>query len=152
MNISKQRIYSGLLILGGGILLFLTLKLLFQGAIYFMEFWVICLLIIEMIIDLFVIFFSMRWWITDDAANDSLPLRFGAAAAILHAIRVLVFVIGRIGPLVNFDLKAEYKTSHYGGSEIGWVWFAAIMSILGIIAVIVIWKLRSSSKRSGGKV
>jgi hypothetical protein len=48
----------------------------------------------------------------------------GAAAAILHAIRVLIYMLGRTGPWVNFDEKPGHRDSYT--FEWFWVYFAAI--------------------------
>ena len=146
---SKQRLYASLLILGASILLFRTLKLISLGYVEIWVLWVAILMIIEMLIDLGWILSSVRWWIANDKSKDSLPLRFGAAAAILHAFRVLIYVIGRVGPWTNFDIRPEYWESTHAD----WSWtevnFAAIMSILGLIGVIVIWRLRLRTKKLG---
>jgi hypothetical protein len=77
----------------------------------------------------------LRWLISNDALKATFPLQMGAAAAILHAIRVLIYVLGRTGPWVNFDVKPIYHSSY--SFDWFWVWFAAILSVLGIIGVIV---------------
>ena len=102
--------------------------------------WVISLTILESIIDFSCIIGSLRWLISNDALKATMPLRLGAAAAILHAIRVLIYVLGRTGPWVNFDVKPIYRSSY--SFEWFWVWFAAVLAVLGVIGVIVIWRLR----------
>jgi hypothetical protein len=143
--VSKQRIYAFLLILGASILLFRTLRLLFfEQGLEMLVLWVIILTVLESIIDSCCIIGSLRWLISNDALKATFPLRLGAAAAILHAIRVLIYVLGRTGPWVNFDVKPIYRSSY--SFDWFWVWFAAILSVLGVIGVIVIWKLRRRSK------
>lgn len=143
--VTKQRIYAFLLILGASILLFRTLRLLFlEQGLEILVLWVIILTVLESIIDSCCIIGSLRWLISNDALKATFPLRLGAAAAILHAIRVLIYVLGRTGPWVNFDVKPIYRSSY--SFDWFWVWFAAILSVLGVIGVIVIWKLRRRSK------
>lgn len=141
-NTSKQRIYSTLLILGACVLLFRTVTMIVQGNLEILVFWVSFLLILEMLIDLSCIIASIPWWISRDKTKDRLPLRIGAAAAILHAIRVLIFILGRTGPWIDFDVRPEHRALHDTRWSWGWVWFAAIMAVLGIIGVIVIWTVR----------
>ena len=86
---SKQRLYAGLIFLGAGVLLFRTLRLVFTGALSILVPWVSVLLFVEMLLDLTCMVFATRWWIAGDASKDRIPLRLGAAAAILHAVRVL---------------------------------------------------------------
>ena len=138
---SKQRIYAFLLILDASILLFRTLRLMFfEQGLEILVLWVIILTIVEFIIDFSCIIGSLRWLISNDALKATLPLRLGAAVAILHAVRVLIYVLGRTGPWVNFDVKPIYHSSYI--FEWFWVWFAVVLSVLGVIGVVVIWRLR----------
>ena len=137
---SKQRIYASLMILGASILLFRTMRMiLVEKAFEILVLWVFALLIVEFLIDLSCILASIRWFTTSKRVNARLPLWFGAIATILHSIRVLIYVLGRTGPWVNFDVKPEYKNSY----TFEWflVYFAGILSILGIVGVIVIWQI-----------
>ena len=144
-TISKQRIYAFLLILGASILLFLTLRMMFvEQALEILVLWVFLLLIVECLIDISCIVASLRWLISNDELKATFPLQLGAAAAILHAIRVLIYVLGRTGPWLNFDVKPIYHSSY--SFNWFWVWFAAILSVLGVIGVIVIWILRRRAK------
>ena len=139
---SNQRLYALMLILGAGILLFRTLRLIYLGYLEIFVLWVAIWLILELLVDLGCIISSIRWWITNDKNQDRLPLRLGATAAIVHAIRVLFYVVGRVGPWINFDIKPKYWVTPY----VHWNWvevyFAASMSVLGVIGVIIIWRLR----------
>jgi len=113
-----------------------------QGSLEILVLWVSLLLLAELLIDLGCAVFSIVWWIHNDASKDKIPLRLGAAAALLHAFRVLIFVAGRFGPWVNFDVRPEHQALHYTRWNMGEVYFAGIMSILGVIGVIVIWQYR----------
>jgi hypothetical protein len=145
----KQRIYASLLILGASILLARTITMLFQGAFDIMVLWVFLLLITEMLIDASCIITSIPWWISNNKDKDSVPLSFGAAAAIFHAIRVLIFVLGRTGPWLDFDVRPDQRAIHYTRWTWGEVYFAATLSILGVIGVLVIWWLRKKARRKG---
>ena len=143
---SRQRFYAGLLFLGGGFLLYRTIYLITHGSFEINVLWVNFLIIIEMILDICVMIFCLKWWIANNASYDSIPLRLAAAVTIFHALRVLVFAIGRIGPWINFDVRPEHRALHYTRWSIEGVYFASIMSVLGIIGVIVIWRLRKKQK------
>jgi hypothetical protein len=145
---SKQRIYASLLILGASILLFRTIVMLFQGVFDILVLWVFLLLIAELLIDAGCILTSAGWWIANNAKKASVPLRFGAAAAILHAVRVFIFVLGRIGPWINFDVRPAQRALHHTRWTWNEVYFAAIMSVLGIIGVIIIWRIRRQAKKN----
>lgn len=147
---SKQRIYAFLLILGASTLLFRTIRMvLIENAFNILVFWVFSLLIIEFLIDLSCVLSSIRWFISNNSLKARLPLRLGASAAIFHAIRVLIFVLGRTGPWINFDVKQEYRDSYT--FKWFWVYFALILSILGILGVIVIWQIILDKKRKRTK-
>lgn len=145
---SKQRLYAALLMLGAGILLFRTLRMLAQGALAVLQPWVSALLVLELLIDLGCLLAAARWWIANDPGKDRLPLRLGAAAALLHAFRVLIFVMGRVGPWINFDVRPEQRALHHTRWSWGWLYFAAVMSVLGVLGVIVIWQRRRRARRS----
>ena len=143
--ISKQRMYGLLLAMGASLLLWRTFQLMFvEQGLEILVLWVITLTILESIIDFSCIITSLKWLISNDAQKATIPLKLGAIAAILHAIRVLIYVLGRTGPWVNFDVKPIYHSTY--SVEWFWVWFAAALSILGIIGVIVIWQVRSHSR------
>jgi len=134
------------MILGAGILLFRTIRLLSveKGWTMLAE-WVIGLTFVEMAIDLLCIFFSIQWLLSKEGNNKKFALQLGAAAALFHAFRVLIYVLGRTGPWINFDLKPEYQADHEG--NMFWVYFAAILSLVGIVGVIVIWRLIQKARR-----
>jgi len=146
--ISKQRLYALLLILGSSILIYRTLSMmLLENAFEILVWWVVFLLIAEFLIDLACFAASFRWYIKNAPEKGVLPLRLGAAAAILHAIRVLIYVLGRTGPWINFDVKPVHHATYT--FEWVWVYFAATLAILGVIAVIIIWQIiRQRRKRT----
>ncbi len=144
---SKQRLYASLLILGACILLFRTILMTAQGQLSILVAWVSALLFMEMVVDAACLSSAIRWWVKNDQNYDRLPLRLGAAAALLHAFRVLVFVLGRTGPWVDFDVRPAERALHSARWSWAGVYFAAIMSGLGVLGVLIIWMLRRRAKR-----
>ena len=144
-DLSKQRLYASLLILGACILLFRTIMLVAGGSLSVLVLWVSFLLVLEMLIDTGWLVSSILWLISNDKNRDSWPLKIAAGAIILHAVRVLIFVMGRVGPWIDFDVRPGQRLLHYTR----WTWFgvvfAAIMSILGVLGVIVVWRIRRRS-------
>jgi len=135
------------MILGACILLFRTLRLLtIENGWETLAIWVITCTIIEMLIDLFCIAFSFSWLIKTSPNSKIIALRLGVAAAIFHAFRVFIYVIGRVGPFYNFDLKPQFRNTQ--NAEMFWVYFASILSISGVIGVIIIWRI---IKKGGSK-
>lgn len=142
----KTQHYAAFLFLGACILLALSIHMVSEGALEMLMPWVSLLLMFELAIDLVWLFQAANWWISPDKQKIKKTLNLAAAAIILHAIRVLVFVLGRIGPWIDFDRKPEYRPLQY--SEWGWLYFAGIMSVLGVIGVIVVWRIRHHLKKS----
>ncbi|WP_146613541.1 hypothetical protein [Arenibacter echinorum] len=110
--------------------------------------WVAALLFMEFLFDLGWLFSSILWWISNKRKWLKITLRLAATAIILHAIRVLIFILGRVGPWIDFDYRPEYRPLQY--SDRTWIYFAAIMSILGVIGVIVVWIARRHLKTRKG--
>jgi len=142
----KTRYYAAFLFLGACILLTRTIQMVSEGALEMLMPWVSLLLMFELAIDLAWLFQAANWWISPDRQKIKKTLNLAAAAIILHAIRVHVFVMGRYGPWIDFDHKPEYRPLLY--SEWGWLYFAAGMSVLGVIGVIVVWSIRHRLKKS----
>jgi len=146
-NISKQRHYASFLILGAGILLFRAITMLSEGALFTLVLWVSVLLLAEFLIDSGCLLSSVRWWITQDKNHSRIPLRLGASAAILHAVRVLIYVIGRVGPWVDFDVKPAHRVMQADEWSWTWLYIAAVLSVLGVIGVWIICTLDRRAKR-----
>ena len=145
---NKRRLYASLLILGAGILLFRTIRLLtIEDGWVTLAGWVIALTFIEMAIDILCILFSFHWLWQNSTKSKKNALRTGAAAAIFHAFRVLIYVLGRTGPWVNFDVKPEYRETHQ--VDLFWVYFAAILSVMGILGVLIIWAIIRKQRKEG---
>lgn len=144
---SKQRIYALLLILGSGFMFARTIWLVAGGILTTNAWWVSVLLFAEMLIDLGCLVCSIWWFVSNDPAWDRVPLRFGTAVVLLHALRVLIFALGRTGPWVNFDVKPEYRSVHDQTWSWGEVYFASIMAILSIIVIMIIWRIRVQNRK-----
>ncbi|MDH3650383.1 MAG: hypothetical protein OEQ53_11910, partial [Saprospiraceae bacterium] len=127
---SRQRLYAFLLILGATILLVRISILLVGDAFGIFVIWVFCLLLLELLTDLLCLLASIRWWISKDMAKSRAPLRLAAGVVVIHAIRVLVFVLGRIGPWIDFDVRPEQRALHDARWSWEGVYFAAAMSFI----------------------
>jgi hypothetical protein len=137
---SRQRFYASLLSVGAAFLLFRTFSMMSVGqAFKIFVVWVSALLVAESILDLACLIGSVRWVIAPDQRKASRALRLCVAVIILHAIRVLVYVLGRTGPWINFDMKPIYRAYHV--TNWFWVYFAGICSALSLAAVVVVWQI-----------
>lgn len=143
---NDQRIYAGLLFAGAALLWSRTIIMMVQGALEILTWWVSALLILEALIDLGCMAASWHWFRKASPKYAQAPLQLGAAAAILHAIRVLIFVLGRTALLMNFDVRPAHRALHDTRWSWGWLYFAAAMSVLGIIGVWAIWYYRKRSR------
>ncbi|MGB5371416.1 MAG: hypothetical protein WBN18_13385 [Flavobacteriaceae bacterium] len=145
---SKPRLYASLLILGASILLARTIIMLFQGALMTLAPWASFLLIAELLIDLGCILASVFWFRANDPAKERLPLNLAAMAVVLHAFRVLVYVVGRVGPWIDFDINRK----RFQSQPVEWSWaqvyLASFLSILGLIGLVIIWGVRVRTKRN----
>jgi hypothetical protein len=145
----RTRLWASLLAFGAAVILYRTLSMIFlEDALTLLMPWVIALLFLEMAVDALCLAFAIRWAVSVNPAHATLPLRLGAVAAILHAFRVLIYVLGRTGPWVDFDRRPEFR-----GEEPAWFWvvFAAILSVLGIVGVVVIWRIRKHRAMRAGE-
>jgi hypothetical protein len=145
--ISKQRMYASLLVLGACVLLFRAVVMIFEGSLGFLVLWVSILLIAEFGVDLACLLNSVVWWISNDINRASLPLKLGASAVILHAVRVLIFVMARVGPWIDFDVRAEHRALHHTRWTWQGVYLASILTVLGLIGVCAIWAIRRKRSR-----
>ena len=134
---NKKKVFPLLLTLGAVVLVFRTIRLLFfENGLHSLMLWVIILTFIEMIIDLSCIFFSLKWFFKNNGKDVIISLKLAASAAIFHAFRVLIYVLGRVGPWQDFDLKPELRANHT--ANMFWVIFAAVLSISGVAGVFII--------------
>lgn len=142
LRTDSGRLGAGLLFGGAAVLAYRTVALAAGEARAVLKRWVMALTFVEMVVDALTMIASMRWWVSRSPADARFPLRAGAAAALLHAARVLVFVVGRTGPWRDFDVRPEHRAEH----DDRWSWteviFAGTTSILGVIGVFVIWSKR----------
>lgn len=136
-----QRLYASLIILGAGVLLYRAVTMINQGSLRVLVTWVAALLFLELLIDLSCFITSIPWWISKQKQKSRLPLILGATAAIVHAVRVLIFILGRIGPFINFDVRQEQRELHASRWNWNQIYFAGALSILGILGVIIIFIL-----------
>ena len=148
MRWSRQRLYATLIFLGAGFLFFRTVRMMTQDALVWMVPWVAALLIAESLLDATILLGAARWWMTQAEDHARFPLRATAAAVFLHAGRVLVYALGRLGPWIDFDIRLEHRAVYSSRGSMGWVYFASVMSVLGILGVIIVWRNRRRGKKN----
>jgi hypothetical protein len=128
---------------GAGILLYRTIALIAGGARKVLERWVVWLTFLEMAIDVVTFGSALRWWRSKNPDHARSALVAGACATLVHAGRVAVFVVGRTGPWIDFDVREDARADH----DERWTWpqvvFAGTLSTFGVVGVVVIWIVRT---------
>lgn len=107
--------------------------------------WVYALLVLELLADVVAVIVLARWFVTNTAAVQAFALRITGLVVILHAIRVAIFSLGRIGPWIDFDVRPEAQAAHADRWTWGGVWFASILSLISVVVLIWFWS-RSSTR------
>ena len=139
MGWSRQRTYAVLLFIGAAFLLYRTLAMVSAGALQTLMPWVNFLLMLELIADGIAMVVCAAWAISGRPEQVRAVIRATTVVVLLHALRVLIFVLGRTGPWVDFDVKPEARAHHADSWTWGDVYFAGTMSAISVIALIVFW-------------
>jgi hypothetical protein len=139
LTASQSRMVAILLFLGAAFLLYRTLAMLAGGAIDVFVPWVVVLLFLELALDALTLGVCLLWGITLSIWHGMLVFRLTAAVVMVHAMRVLIFVLGRTGPWVDFDVQSLARAGHTTRWSWFGVWFAGTMSVLSLIVLIVAW-------------
>lgn len=80
------------------------------------------------------------------ARGMRLALRLAAAGIIVHAVRVVVYVLSSAGPWIDFDRRPEYKT---GPPEtLAGVYILGAVAAVSVVVVIVVWRIRKRRSKS----
>lgn len=148
MTGKRHQVYAALLAVGAGILLTRTLLMLAEGALGVLVPWVSALLILECSLASLTVLASLRWWASGTERDAQVALRTGAVVTVLHAVRVLIFVLGRTGPWVDFDVRPAQRALHPERWSWGEVYFASVLSVLGLAAVVFIWQILRTRRRA----
>ena len=137
MSRLSQRSLATVLFIGAAFLLYRTLALVSAGALETFVSWVVVLLMLELIADGITMVVCAAWAISGKAEQVRAVIRATSVVILLHAVRVLIFVLGRTGPWVDFDVKPAARAHHGDSWTWGGVYFAGAMSAISVIALIV---------------
>jgi len=145
MSTSRERTYAAATALGIWILLGRTIAMMTRGHLATNVWWVAGLLVAEFLVDLTVFLTALGWWKSGRSQHRRLPLRATAAAIVLHALRVAIYAVGRVGPWVDFDVRPAYRVVPAEPVHWGFVVFASVMAALSLVALLAVWlRLRRS--------
>jgi len=137
---NRQRTYATLIGLGIWVLLFRTIIMLTDGSLTTFMVWASALLVLEFLLNVGTFLSAIWWWIAGSETRASLPLRFTAAAVIVHAVRVLIYALGDVGPWPHFDVRPAYRATQVVDPT--WVAFASTMAALSLVILFIIWRFR----------
>jgi hypothetical protein len=139
MKWSRHRTYATLLAMGAGLLLYRTLEMISADAMSTLVPWVRALLVIELIIDAITVVVCLTWAATGKHEHIRTVIRATTTVIILHAVRVAIFVLGRAGPWVDFDVLPEARAMHATRWSWGEVYFAGTMAVLSVVLLGIFW-------------
>jgi len=145
---SRRRLCATLLAVGALFLLGRTIMLVAQGMLAVYVPWVSGLLFVEMALDAAALAGAVFWWQRDTPRATRVALRTAAAVALVHVLRVLVFVLGRTGPWVDLDLRPEARAAHVAHWTWPGVYVAGSLSVVALLVVVIIWRTRRHASRA----
>ena len=140
MTWNRQRTYAALVGIGIWVLLGKTIVMTLGGGLTTFVPWVAALLALEFALNAGVFLSAIVWWCSATARFARLSLRLTAATVIVHAVRVLIYVLSQAGPWHGFDVRPEHRAAP--GGEWIWVAFAATMSAISLVGLVIVWRRR----------
>jgi hypothetical protein len=149
MPVSRYRVLAALLFLGAAFLLYRTLAMLAGGAAHDLVPWVVALLFLELVLDALTMGMCLLWGITLSIWHGIQVFRLTAAVVIVHAVRVLIFVLGRTGPWVDFDVQSLARAGHAARWSWFGVWFAGTLSVISLVLLFAVWLYLRRRNRQG---
>ena len=135
----RYRRWAWILAFGAAFMFGRTAQMVWQGSLLVFVPWVGGLLLLELTMNAVTLLATLRWALGPDPRRRRFALRAVAGTVLVHATRVLVFVLGRTGPWVDFDIRPERQSEH--AAEVSWVsvWFAAGMAITSLVVLVSVW-------------
>lgn len=138
----RTRLPAAGVVAGSGFLLARTIVLMAGGALRLYSGWAAALLAIEFVVDAATVVAGGVWFVTRQAHHRTRALRAVAVMILVHAVRVMVFVLGRTGPWVDFDVRAQRRAEYATTWRWFDVWLAGTGATLSLIVLAVVWRRR----------
>jgi len=138
------RTFAALLMLAAPILIYRAAFLIWTGVASRYVIWLNVLTWIELLLAVSIVGAALVWLVSGGRAWCALTLRLTAAIILLHAFRVAVFVIARVGPWIDFDVRPEERPVDPAGWDWFQIWFASAMAGLSLLVLfgVLIWRRR----------
>ena len=134
---------------GAAFMLWRTIVLISAGTLGVYVPWVGGLLVVEAAVDSMTLGLAVLWLVTGRSSHQKMTLRATVAVVLVHALRVSIFVLGRTGPWIDFDIRPEERV-RYAES---WSWTGVViaggLAALSICALLAVWY--RSRHRPGGQ-
>ena len=146
MSWNRQRTCATFFGVGIWVLLIRTILMIARGSLATFVPWVAALLGLEFLLNVGVFLSAAWWWIGAVQGRETLTLRLTAAAIIVHAVRVAIYVLGRTGPWHDFDVRPIHRTG--SAAEWHWVILAAILATLSLLILVIAWRRRRARRRT----
>ena len=141
-----NRVWPILLMAGGAILVTRAMVLIGGGSTERFVSWLAFLTWVELALAVAACASAAVWAWRPEPANVTRTLKVAASLTLLHAIRVAVFVVGRIGPFRDFDVRPEWRADHAGTWTWGEVWFAGLAAALSLVVLVAVWRYRRAKR------
>jgi hypothetical protein len=138
------RALAAALMLGAPILVYRAVYLIGAGHAARYVVWLQVLTWVELLLAVSISIVALVWLVSGARAWCGLTLRLTAAIILLHAFRVAIFVIGRIGPLIDVDLRPEERPLDPASWDWSHIWIAGGLTVasLLVLAGALIWHRR----------
>ena len=143
------RLLAAFLTLGAAFLAWRALFLIGAGFAAQYVLWLVVLTGLELVLALVIFGLSLAWLATGSARWAGRTLRLTAAIILLHAVRVAVFALGRIGPWPDLDLRPEHRPMPPEAWSLFDVWFASVMAGLSLLVLLGVLTCRHSRAGRG---
>jgi len=138
MTLHRNRIYAALLMTGASVLVYRAVSMIANASLTTLVPWVAGLILLELCLDAACFLVAVPWLLSGDSMRGVIPLRIGVLCTIVHAIRVVTFVLGRLDtPWKDFDVRDGHRKVH--GERWNWpqVCFAGFASSASVSAVVL---------------
>lgn len=142
----RNRIYAALLMTGASVVAYRAVSMIANGYLSILVPWVAASIVLELCVDVACFLTCIPWMISGDSNRDSVPLQIGALSTIVHAVRVLVFAMGRCDTRwKNFDVRVEHRAVQEGRGNLAQVYFASFMSLASLVVLVKIQRWRANN-------
>jgi len=141
----RNRIYAALLMTGASVVAYRAVSMMANGYLSILVSWVAASIVLELCFDVACFLTCIPWLTSGDSSRGSVPLQIFALSTIVHAVRVLVFAMGRLDTRwKDFDVRVEHRDEHGERGNMAQVYFASFMSLVSLVVLVKIQRWRAN--------